>query len=279
MDCPNLPLLGVTAAGGETLLPLLLRYECCVVSDEVERNVRATLATEYTPITQLLSEDSNGRPVSIVGSGPSLHRTWTHLEGDVIACNAAHDFLIGRSVWPKYAMLWDAHPVVATMFKPSRDVTYLVASRCHRDVFDRLSGHDVRVWHAQADEEPTRALLEEIGREEPLVLGGSAAVTRSMYLAVAMGYRELHLYGVDGSFEDGQTHIRKSAVEEKPMRVYLDGEWFDTTAWLCGQAEDFKLIGPILRNLGVKITVHGTGLIPKIARNLGFTVIDHKEST
>lgn len=276
MDCPNLPLLGVTAAGVETLLPLLLRYECCVVSEEVERNVKATLATDYAPLTPLLSETGIGS-CSIVGSGPSLHGSWPHMKGDVFACNAAHDFLIGKGVKPKYAMLWDAHPVVATMFAPTRDVTYLVASRCHRDVFGKLEGHDVRVWHAQADEEPTRGLLEAMGRMEPLVLGGSAAVTRCMYLATAMGYRELHLFGVDGSFDKGETHVRKSAVEEKPMRVYLDGEWFDTTAWLCGQAEDFKLIGPILRNLGVELIVHGTGLIPKIARNLGFPVIDHQE--
>lgn len=280
MDSPNreagYPLLGV---GEDVLLPLQLRYECCALPEAVERNISRTLESAYEPINRYLCEENKGA-CSIVGSGPSLHATWPHISavgGVVLACNAAHDFLIERGIVPDFAMFWDADPVIATMFKPHKDVTYLVASRAHEDVFDKLRGHDVIVWHAAADEEPIARLLDECGRREPLIHGGSAAVTRSMYLAVAMGYHEVHTFGMDGSFHMEQTHIRKSVVPEKLLRVWVDGQWYDSSPWLCGQAEDFKLIAPILKSAGVEITVHGSGMIPHIARNLGFRVMSHEE--
>lgn len=272
----GLPLLGV---GGEVLAPLQLRYECCALPETVARNISRTLDSAYEPITRYLCEQNKGA-CSIVGSGPSLLRTWEHIQdigGVVIACNAAHDFLIGRGLIPDFAMFWDADPVIASMFKPRKDVTYLVASRAHEEVFKKLRGHDVVVWHAAAYEEPIADMLSERGIDEPLVHGGSAAVTRSMYLAVAMGYHDVHTFGMDGSFHGEHTHVRKSAVEEKPLRVWCDGVWYDSSPWLCGQAEDFKLIAPILKSAGVGITVHGSGLIPHIARNMGFPVITHEE--
>lgn len=282
MACPETnqagyPLLGV---GGEVLLPLQLRYECCALPDAVERNISRTLESSYVPINGYLSEENKGA-CSIVGSGPSLLRTWEHIAdvgGKVIACNAAHDFLIGRGLIPDFAMFWDADPVIAQMFRPRKDVTYLVASRAHESVFEKLRGHDVIVWHAAADEEPISRMLEERGLREPLIHGGSAAVTRTMYLAVAMGYHDLHTFGMDGSFHGEQTHIVKSVVEERPFKVWCDGKWYVSSPWLCGQAEDFKLIAPILKAANVNLTIHGSGLIPHIARNMGFTVVHQEES-
>ena len=260
------PVLGAENDG--VLLPLLLKTEICATPETVESNILSALGTEYRPFTPLL-QPAHERVVSICGSAPSLE--WTHedVEGDVFACNAAHDFLLDRRIVPRYQMLWDADPVITRFFTPRKGVIYLVASRCHPDVLKRLEGFDTVVWHAAGDECLQR-LLEAQNRVEPMLGGGSAAVVRAMFLAYAMGYRKMHLFGVDSSYEE-LTHIKKSVVEEQELNVNCLGKWFKTTPWLAMQAEDFKVIGPALRDAGTEIVVHGSGLVPTIARDFGFS--------
>lgn len=264
------PVLGIEVGGG-TLLPLMLRYESCAVKEEVVANITATFERGYSSIIPLLSEDPIGE-CSIVGSAPSIEQAWPHLKGTVFACNAAHDFLISKGVIPTYGMFWDADKVVSTMFTPHESVTYLVASRCHPSVFEKLRGYKVVVWHPYAEEDPISEMLKEYGVDEPTICGGSAGVTRCAYLAAAMGYHTQHWFGCDSSYSDGKSHYRPSAVHEELFRVCCDHEWFDTTRWLCGQIEDFKIIGPLMRALGADITINGRGLLPKVAKNLGFKV-------
>jgi len=208
--------------------------------------------------------------VSICGSAPSFVDTYVEVIGDIFACNAAQDFLVSRGITPKYEMLWDADPIITQLFTPQHGVRYLVASRCHPDVFDRLDGYDVVVWHAGGDECLER-LLNERDVQEPIVNGGSAAVVRAMFVAYAMGYRDMRLFGVDCSSKNKKTHLRDSVVPENELRVFCNGVWFETTPWLAMQAEDFKIIGPALRDGGTNIVVHGEGLIPHIARELKFS--------
>lgn len=109
-------------------------------------------------------------------------------------------------------------------------------------------------------------------------MGGSTGVTRSLFLAVAMGYLDLHIFGADSSC-DGGSHIRKSVVDETYMNIFCLGRWFVTTPWLAVQAEDFQKLAPYLAAVGVKLTLYGDGLIPHIARSLGFPVYDKPSIT
>lgn len=249
------------------LLPVTFSQEICETPENVRKNIEATLKRGYTPFNDMLRSTK----VSIVGSGPSLKRTLKSVCGDVFACNAAHDFLVSNGIVPRYGMLWDADKVVTKFVTPRADVTYLLASRCHPDVFKQFEGFKTVVWHAGGDKH-VEECIEESGRFEPFINGGSAAVTRSLFMCYAMGYSEMHLFGADSSCEEEETHIRKSVVPEKLMDIYCHGKWFKTTAWLAVQAEDFKLLAPSLRGAGVKIVVHGDGLIPHIASALEFEV-------
>lgn len=270
MDCPN-PVLGV--AQGETLAPLRLIRECCVPLDLVEENLRQTFQRQYEPFNDLMR-----MTLAIVGSGPSILETVSMLDpGDhVLACNASHDYLIGRGIVPKYAMLFDAAEVIASMFTPHKDVTYLIASRCHPKVFEKLEGFKVVVWHAGADEEGILAKLEEAGKNEPVIHGGSAAVVRAMFLGAAMGYKRLRIFGGDSSFAGEHTHFKKSAVPEKEISVFCNHRWFRTTAWMAAQAEEVQIIFPIIKGIGIDIEVVGDGLIPHIAQTMGYNVTGAK---
>lgn len=275
-------------------LPLRLDMQLANTSEQIDANIEASITRRSRSFIELIN--SNTGAVSIVGSGPSLKDTWRSIRGDVIACNAANQFLLERGVIPKYVMIFDAD-VLAEEFvtTPHKDVTYLLASRCHPNLFKRLEGFNVVVWHALGDLN-VQAILERRGVMEPMCGGGSAAVTRTMFLAQALGYRHLHLYGADSSYNNEETrvryarsaieredlkgdargsHFRKSTTEEKFLSImcntqYADGRSvsrvFHTTPWMAAQAEDFKVLVPELQRIGVKVSVHGDGLIPHLAK-------------
>lgn len=264
--------------GAGSLAPVSFKTEIVETSDNIERNIRACLSKPYRSFSAV-SANPYRPPCSIFGSGPSIDYTWPKAKGDILACNAAHDFLLRKKIVPKYAMLWDPVNVIEEFITPHQAVTYLMASRCHPQVFRRFKDNKVVVWHASGDE-CLQGLLEEHHKMEPMIMGGSAAVVRAMFLAVAMGYLDLHIFGMDGSFDGGNTHIRQSVVKEEEMApIFCEGKWFRTASWLAVQAEDFKRIAPYLTAVGVKLTVYGHGLIPHIASGMGLPVIGEHSTT
>jgi len=243
-----------------------MRFEAHHNTEESVRvdNIRATFERGYFRFNELMNT-ADGKPMSIVGSGPSLSRTYKELVGDIMACNSAHDFLIGKGIIPKYTLFWDANPLIAKFArKPHHGVTYLVASRCHPDLFEALKGYRVIVFHALTGEPVDRFLVER-NLMEPLVGGGSAGVTRGTHLAGAMGYMDMHLFGADSSYSEDATHVSGSVIDQQKMRLRVCGKWFITAPWMAMQVADFKLVCPHLQKMGVKFTVHGTGMFPYAA--------------
>jgi hypothetical protein len=135
-----------------------------------------------------------------------------------------------------------------------------------------LKGCKVVIWHTAGDTN-IREILEKKKIMEPMVVGGCAAVTRAMILALPMGYRTIHLYGVDSSFYNGDTHIRKSTTVERAIPIMCNGRVFETAPWMTQQAEDFKVLAKgYSEQHGIKFIVHGDGLIPHIAATMNFDV-------
>ena len=262
---PSLPLLAVGGAENPSapLLPLLLTIEGCATQEEMNANVTATMARGYTRINEFLSTCSG--TCSIVGSGPTIKETYKELKGEVIAINSATRFLLENGVVPRWAMIWDASPLCESFAIPHPDITYLVGARCHPSVFEKLSACKVVVWHAGGDHNIADFLAEH-NILEPMINGGSAGVTRAMYLACALGYRDLHLFGADSSYaEDGNTHVAGSLVPEKDMRVWIGNgplsRAFRTTPEWCAQLEEYKLIYPLFKSIGLTMEVYGESMM------------------
>lgn len=241
--------------------------------DDIDRNIESALGRKYTGFQEFIGTESGA--VSVVGSGPSLKENWKKLlgvDGDIIACNAACQFLLERGVVPKYMFCFDADPLMLEFITPHPDIIYLIASRCPPKTFDLLEGCKVVLWHAAGDLN-LQNILERRGLMEPMIVGGSAAVTRAMVMAQTLGYSEVHLWGCDSSFNNGDTHIRKSTTDEKRLCVLLNKRAFECAPWMAQQVEDFKVLAPPLRDwYGIKLVVHGDGLLPHIAKAMGFRV-------
>lgn len=242
------------AAGNvQSPVRLALSMTSCITDKEMHENFYATLERGFTPINEYLGAFSGA--CSIVGSGPTIKETHKELVGDVIAINSAISFLLDQGIVPKFGVLWDGTEIIEKFARPHPDITYLVASRCHPKVFERLKGCKVVVWHAGGDHDIFEVMckpevVEKLKIPQPLICGGSAGVTRTLYVASVLGYTDIHLFGADSCYSpDGDTHIRGSLVPEKDILVSLgDGTagapamWFRTTPEWCAQVNEYRSI-------------------------------------
>jgi hypothetical protein len=252
------------AAGSHPLLPLALDMHGCATKEEMNSNISATLTRGYASIVPHLNKYSG--VASLVGSGPSLHETYTDLRGDVFAINQAIGVLLDKGIVPKFAMLWDAAQIVEQFAIPHPDITYLVASRCHPAVFERLKDCRVAVWHAGGDHNIAEVIAEK-KIPEPMINGGSAGITRGIYVVSSLGYRDINIFGGDSSYsDDGKTHANGSLVYEKDMQVAIGNNpphWFRTTPEWCAQVQEYRSIYALFTFNGhTKLAVHGKGMLP-----------------
>ena len=248
-------------------MPLRLKTALANSDEDIDRNIEYSFTQPYIPFTELLKSQSGA--VSVVGSGPSLKRNWKKLRDsghDIVACNAACQFLLERDIVPKYMFCFDADPLTYEFFTPHPDITYLLASRVATKAWEILKGCKIVCWHSAGDKN-VLDLVEKSGRMEPMITGGTAAVTRAMHVVQNMGYSEIHQWGADASFAGGETHIRQSTTVEKRMLVHMNRRTFETAPWMAQQIEDFKILVPLLTQFcGITVVVHGDGYLPHLAR-------------
>lgn len=250
--------------------PLHIKGVLANTADDIARNIEHALGLDYVPFNDLVGTKSGA--VAIVGSGPSLKKNWRELrafKGDIIACNASCQFLLEKGITPTYMFCFDADPLALEFFTPHKDITYLLGSRCVPAAFEMLKGCRIVVWHAAGDERITE-ILEKHQRNEPMIVGGSAAVTRALILAMPIGYTEIHVYGGDSSFAEGDTHIRQSTTVERRMAIKCNGRVFEVAPWMTVQVNDLEHLAPLVKRLGIRMHFHGDGLMQWVARTLGF---------
>jgi uncharacterized Rossmann fold enzyme len=268
----NAEIISVDRIGDPSLgwMPLQVQGALANSVDDISHNIEHAISIEYIPFNELLGTKSGA--VAIVGSGPSLKTNWQELQnfdGDIIACNASCQFLLEKGIVPTYMFCFDADPLVMEFFTPRKDITYLMASRCVPAAFEILKGCKIVVWHAAGDENIC-SILEKNNKMEPMVAGGSASVTRAMVLAIPMGYKNIHVYGADSSFANGETHIRKSTTNERRMAIKCGGRVFEVAPWMTLQVDDLKKLVPLIKYVGVTLFFHGDGLLQHVAKELGF---------
>ena len=214
---------------------------------------------------------AHDRVAKIVCYGPSLQKTWEWLkdeEGDVISVSGAHDFLLERGIVPKYHIECDPRPHKADNMKAGHpDIEYLLSSVVHLRVFAKA--RTVRLWHS-TDGQVAIRIREELKSDAPIICGGGSVGLRALSVAFYMGYRNLHVYGMDCSAsDDGQDkwagpHAQKeNHKEHKILRVEYDGRLFTTTGVLLSYLTDFADISARLMDAdpNLEFRMYGDGLL------------------
>lgn len=268
------------------------------------------IPAELWPSTADLRDKFIGRTAAIVGGGPSLAETYSDLRCQVsnenavvFALNKSHDWLIngqrrGRKHWdrmpmvPDFGVLADPSPHVANYMTPHPKVTYLLATELDYRAQIRFLQANSRAYlwipTYEGDASDVRAAGEMFpNRDMHFISGGSTVGLRTINLAVAMGFSTIDLYGFDSCYapktsslyaydkEYVTTDLADSVAVSKRTG---DRFRFRSNHHMAKQAIEFELISHHMNNLivdgdirGVKIRVHGDGLIPWMAWKDGGT--------
>jgi len=230
-------------------------------------NIRANIELPLTWFEPRFGDYGNA---AIVGGGPSLNATldklrWRKQAGHpIFATNGAHDYLIERGIVPEYHVLIDARPEnVRFVRKRHPSVHYLVASQCHPSILAALEGYNVTLFHNQSP--GAREVLAEQERPVNLLAGGTTVGMKTMLLAELMGFRNLHLFGMDSCYSHGEHHayVQEMNNEENVIDLLYGERKFKVAGWMASQANDF--IEYCRRFSGI-VTVAGDGLLAYIAR-------------
>ncbi|HEX7960688.1 MAG TPA: 6-hydroxymethylpterin diphosphokinase MptE-like protein [Terriglobales bacterium] len=258
-------------------------------AEEIQSHIRNALSLglpEFSPA--LCSHDGT---FVVVGSGPSLLSTWEGLKEErakgrpICSIKGTHNFLIERGLNPDLWLTIDPRPRLDQLNLKSDQTIYLVSSRCHPEIFERLKDDKVILWHSYAEQDKADAIFEEVEQKNGkagifAMGGGTTSGIRCIYLAFAMGFRNFVLYGMDSSLgKDGTTkrfNGDKSGkiVEIKVGSFKKDDEGNETEEYdaksrtylantaMAQQAKDFQRMYEELP--GIHIEAKGDGLIPAI---------------
>jgi hypothetical protein len=142
----------------------------------------------------------NGGRLAIVGGGPSVAahidelRDW---KGDIWAINWTGQWLSDHGVASKLVTVDSS---INSIQKPRLNRGALLASCVSPSVFDEY--HDVECFD-MIEDDPNG------------IVGGSSTACRIPLLAARMGYSEVHFFGCEGSFKEGQTHVYRNETKHK----------------------------------------------------------------
>jgi hypothetical protein len=211
-----------------------------------------------------------------VGGGPTLR---DHLEEvkrkcedenyDVYTSNATCKFLLAKGIKPNFHLILDPTERKVKDLDYEEDVPLILGLQCHPKLFDRAKEKGVQVHKflaasvtgedGKSDKDAAKAALTKDDHHLMGIGGGSMCGTRMIYYAVAMGYRRLEYYGVDGSVEVKDGNIVKCYAYTKPRGENIletetgNGRKFFTTMSLARQGEELVLLLDLMPGLDVEI--------------------------
>ncbi len=210
--------------------------------------------------------DTGQRQLHIIANGPTAHGFFAQRRyGDTMALNGALGLFSDRKLCPTYWAACDPQEALVDFLSVAPEATtYLLASKCHPAVFDRLRNHDVRLWHVNDQPIPGK-------RRVPCAV--SITLTAAI-LAHRMGYRRLDFWGWDCCFtgktlaDVGEHHAGKGGLSITPqaIEIEIDGveeRYISNPTWTC-EVTDAAGVLPVLKWCGTDVAIHGRSLVSAI---------------
>lgn len=203
-------------------------------------------------------------PLYIVCSGPSLLDTWEELKdckGTIWALNGAFDWLCRQGIRPDYGICLAGENQILNYFQEIQSGDkFLFASQTHPELVDRAldRGGSVTLWHTQHPDD-----WEMPTPRGKRIFGGGTVGSRSFELAYVLGYRDVHVLGMDACIsDDGRIAVDLPMYEDRRQDLktwFIKGRAFVALPSHARQVEDFA---SILRPLdGMDVTFYGDGLM------------------
>jgi 2-polyprenyl-3-methyl-5-hydroxy-6-metoxy-1,4-benzoquinol methylase len=205
-------------------------------------------------------------PVAIACFGPSLADTWEEIRKFkyIFSCSGSHKFLIDRGIIPTHHLEVDPRThKIELLGPPHKDVEYLIASACHPKYFDHLAGFNVKLWHIFSNEEEAFRILPP---GEWALTGGCSVGLRCLTLARFLGFRDMHIFGMDGSEGATGKHAAYHPNQaKKHALVTHNGVEYRTTSGFLEAAKQTKHELDLLKDVTVKF--YGEGLVQAMMKD------------
>jgi len=255
---------GGPVAAGPAAPVVKVKMKGCLDGEARCDNIRSALLRGLPSVSL---EAANERPVALACYGPSLLdqlEILRAINADIISVSGAHDVLIDAGIVPYAHVESDPRAHKARFFsKPHKGVRYLIASSCHRDVFDALRGFDVSLWHV-ANSKEEDAFIAAHDPEAFVVLGGTSVGTRAICLSTALGRSDFYVFGMDCSFSGDKQH---AGFHPNPAEMLVNvtlpsGEKFLSSPQMLQNAQDFLSV--VAETPSCRYQVFGDSLLKKV---------------
>ena len=250
-------------------------------AEQIQTQLRQNVRRD---IPWLAMEPEKEAPLAIVAGGPSLKRRWPELYRytDVLALNGAYRFLLERDVVPKYFMMLDARKENLSFLQhPCHQTRHFLAAQCHPECFDALQAYDTTLYLTVLP--GTLEAVEGINKPRVQIAGTVGTVgIKALCLAYALGYREVHLFGYDSSYEDSHHAFEQRLNDDTPtIDIHLEGKRYITAPTFAHQAAEFcEFAAGLSRDHGMSIELHCDGLLPHMvdySNRMGETPLELRE--
>ncbi|TXH52540.1 MAG: DUF115 domain-containing protein [Desulfurellales bacterium] len=219
----------------------------------------------------------------ICGGGPSLEEDLglidaLHAQGATIfALNGAAGYLASKGIWADYQVIVDAREQTKDLIGPAKE--HLFGSQVHPVLFKRVPEASLFHVNSYADHNDFVDLLPEHDGEYILVGSHGSVGNVALALAYGMGYRDLRCFGYDSSHRQNEGHAYAQPMNDlEPItKTEFGGKTYISTFTMKGQANVFPRLAKDLIDLGCKITVHGSGLLPDMWNSDQAKTVEQRE--
>jgi hypothetical protein len=191
-------------------------------------------------LPELQTVPPHNKKVAIVCSGPSVKDyldVLRNFDGDIIAINRENKNLHDLGI--NFQMVVAIDPAMGMEYigEPLKDVTYYFASNCPPKLFKGYKGYNVVLFHIFSE-----GVTYPEDKKHMIV--GSAAGLAAIRVAKHLGYRDIHVFGMDSSWEDDNNFKTYSDKFSDPysanhLIVECNNKKFKTSVVLLGIADDF----------------------------------------
>lgn len=208
--------------------------------------------------------------LTVIANGPSARfvdlKELTQ-RTETLSVNGSLKLFLDQGVYPTFWAVCDPQELVVDFLpeNPPQETTYLVASKCHPRVFEKLKNNRVLIWH-----------LNDIHVPGKINIPPTCSITVcAAWLMIYMGYVDLEFWGWDGCFLNDRHHA-VVADDFKP-EVYLNyggtivkdseghdkvegGRFFPTTVAWAAEAKGAEQFFQLAKYFDVRLTLHGGGM-------------------
>ena len=236
--------------------------------EQVRRNVHKNIRFGVEQVNFHMPQST---PIVLCAGGPSLKPNietvrQQQIEGAEVICvgNAGH-LLAGYGIKPNGHILMDGMDRNKTFVVPIPDTRYFVASQCDPSVIRSMKVHNhVYIWHASGPPGIREILDKHYGPGNYwLIPGGSYISLRAIALLHVLGYKWIHIYGLDSCLMEDEHHsyLQPDADGQTVEDVTVGDRDFRCTYWMLDQATQF--LESIQNGLfgSAQLAVHGDGPI------------------